>query len=112
MAYAQFGVTHVLVLMGLVLVVFTKPPWRSRSNGGVQEGDRRPTILALILLVVFLVVTRIPLAQELLQIGTLNQLEHYGFVVGTVVVWAIVLQLIWWIIPLARKIQPVSRVTQ
>jgi magnesium-transporting ATPase (P-type) len=111
-AYAQFSVTHVLVLMGLVLVVFTKPPWRSLSDGGVQDGDWRPTILALVLLGVFLVVTRIPLAQELLQIGTLDQPDHYAFIVGTALVWAIVLQLIWRIIPLARKVQPVSRLTR
>ncbi|MGD2039308.1 MAG: hypothetical protein PVH11_00690, partial [Anaerolineae bacterium] len=104
MAYAHLGVTHFLVAAGLLIAVFVKPPLRA-SRRGIQAGDWRLSALSAGALVLFVVLTYIPLAQELLKIGPLHGMEDYATVAGLVLAWAIVLLVSWRIIPGARKRQ-------
>jgi hypothetical protein len=90
--------------MGLLLGIFIKPPWRTRVDGRVRKGDWRPTILAVILLLVFFGITQIPLAQELLKMGTLKQPQDYWFVGAATLGWAIVVNLVWGGLALVRKL--------
>jgi magnesium-transporting ATPase (P-type) len=106
--YAQLVTTHSLVVIGLLLVVFVKPPWPRRVDGQVQAGDWRPTVLAIVLLLVFWGVTNIPLAQELLKLSTLDRPEHYLFIGAVAVVWAIAVGLVWGGLTLVRNL-PILR---
>jgi magnesium-transporting ATPase (P-type) len=99
--YAQLGLTYSLVAMGLLLVVFVRPPlpfsrWRTQG----RYGDWRPTLLALALFILFLIMTRIPLAHQLFLIGPLRQPDHYLVIGIAVLAWAVTLRFVWWIVPL------------
>jgi magnesium-transporting ATPase (P-type) len=103
-AYVHLAVTHFLVAAGVLIPVFLKPPLRA-STHGIQAGDWRLSALSAGALVLFVVLTYIPLAQELLKIGPLHGMEDYATVAGLVLAWAIVLLVSWRIIPGARKRQ-------
>jgi hypothetical protein len=102
--YAQLGVTHALVVMGLLLGIFVKPPWTRRVDGHLRQGDLRPTILAIVLLLVFFGITNVPLAQELLKLGTLEEPEEYLFIGVVAVGWAIAVSLVWGALALMRRL--------
>jgi len=90
-AYAQIALTYTLVLSGLALVIFVRPPWRSLLGGDAQEGDWRPTALAMVLLAVFLVVIQIPPVQEFLLVEPLRRPVDYLIVGIAVLAWAFLL---------------------
>jgi len=102
-AYAQLGLTHVLVATGLLLVVFVKPPGRARWMGGAGRSDWRAVILALGLMAAFLVLTWIPLAQRLLYVGPLRDPADYATVAVVTLAWAGVAGVLWWLLPLQLK---------
>ena len=102
-SYAQLGVTHFLVAAGLLTAVFVKPPLHASIRSGVRAGDWRLSALAAGAFVLFLVLTHVPLIQELLDIGPLRGLDDYAAVAGVVVIWAIGLQVIWRLISVIRR---------
>ena len=102
--YVHLAVTHFLVAAGVLIAVFLNPPLRA-SRRGIQAGDWRLSALSAGALVLFVVLTYIPLAQELLKIGPLHGMEDYATVAGLVLAWAFVLLVSWRIIPGARKRQ-------
>jgi hypothetical protein len=86
--------TTVLVFMGLILVPFVEPPTQRWVGGDVLSGDRRPSILAVLMLIAFIVVKlheplRIFFELELLQV------TDYLFLVTVAWIWAIMLRFIW-----------------
>jgi magnesium-transporting ATPase (P-type) len=105
--YAQLGLTYTLVFAGLVLVIFVRPPIRPLLGGGPQHGDLRPTVLVLVLLVLFLVVAGIPFTEELLKLSWLEEPDDYLVVALAVVAWALFLRFIWLMMPVeAREGRP------
>jgi magnesium-transporting ATPase (P-type) len=94
MAYAQLALTYTLVIGGLVLVVFVRPPWPSRVGGVAQSGDWRPAALVLVLLVLFFVAASIPLAEQFFQLTQLRQPADYLFVGFAVLAWALLLRFV------------------
>jgi len=101
--YAQLGLTYTLVFAGLVLVIFVRPPIRPLVGGGPQPGDLRPTVLVLVLLVLFLVVAGIPLAQDFLKLSWLEKPQHYLVVALAVVAWALFLRFLWLLMPVEGR---------
>jgi magnesium-transporting ATPase (P-type) len=83
-AYAQLVLTHALVAMGLLLVLFLRPPTSLWGGGSTKAGGRRFTVVVIVLLIAFLLVSMIPLAYELFLLEPLRQLWDYA-VVGVVV---------------------------
>jgi hypothetical protein len=63
-------------------------------------------VLALVLLAVFLVLVRIPLAQEYLKVDVLQSTQDYLIIAGTVLVWALVLLFAWRVRPLGVLVPP------
>ena len=51
--YPQLVVTHLLVVIGLLLVVFVQPPLRFLAWGDEFSGDWRPTYVAAALFLIF-----------------------------------------------------------
>jgi cation-transporting P-type ATPase E len=91
---ARTALTTVLVFMGLILVPFVEPPTQRWVGGDVLSGDRRPSILAVLMLIAFIVVKlheplRIFFELELLQV------TDYLFLVTVAWIWAIMLRFIW-----------------
>jgi magnesium-transporting ATPase (P-type) len=102
--YAQLTLTYTLVFAGLVLVIFVRPPIRPPGGDGSQPADLRPTVMVLVLLVLFLVVAGIPLSQELLKLSWLEEPHHYLVVALTVVAWAVLLRFIWLVMPVEGRV--------
>jgi cation-transporting P-type ATPase E len=108
-AYAQLALTYTLIYAGLLLALFTKPPWSSRTavqghsggqaKSGTQRREWRMMGLVLFLGVAAFFLPWIPAAQEYLGLDWLQEPTHYAFVGLVVLGWAMVLNLAWWILP-------------
>ena len=98
--YAQLAVTYTLVGAGLLLVIFVRPPRRFWLVGAPTSGDWLFTGLAVVLLLIFILMTFIPLAFELFAIERLRQPSDYLVVGIAVLAWAIAVRILWRIIPL------------
>lgn len=101
-SYAQLTLTYTVVLAGLLLVVFVRPPLRPRLRGDTSSGDWRPAVLVLVAMVLFFILAAIPLAQRLLYLDWLRQPEDYLFIGFVVLAWAVLLRFIWLIVPFGR----------
>ena len=99
-AYAQLGVTYALVGMGLLLVLFVRPPSRLWVGSTSLSGDRRFTAVVAVLLVAFFFLAWIPLAYQFFLLERLHQPSDYAIVGLAILGWAIIVRLIWWLIPL------------
>jgi len=107
--YAQLAVTYTLIYTGLLLSVFIKPPRRSwitgqkRSRTGQRDWifarEWRMTGLVLFLGIAAFFLPAIPAVQRHLGLDWLQQPADYGVVALAVVGWAMVLGLIWRLIP-------------
>jgi cation-transporting ATPase E len=98
--YTQLIVTYTLVACGLLLVLFVRPPWRSRVGAGSQAGDIRPTVLVLVLWVLFVLVAFIPLSYQLFGIEPLREMLHYALVGLAVLAMALGLAFLLRVAPL------------
>jgi cation-transporting ATPase E len=94
-AYSQLAVTYLLVAIGLVLVVFVQPPTRFWVGGDVLSGDWRNTYLALVLFLLFIVITILPLTQELFRLTTLQDAWAYAVIGAVAIVWTFLVRAIW-----------------
>ena len=93
--YAQLGVTYILSVTGMLMVLFIKPPNRFWAGDTPVSRDKRFIWLVLIMFILFGIVLMIPLAQELLKVAPLQQIEHYLIIAGVTLVWAVLTKLIW-----------------
>jgi magnesium-transporting ATPase (P-type) len=101
--YAQLAVTHTLVVTGLLLVIFVRPPIRLLAGGSKYSADWKPTLLVLFLLIAFWILTSIPLAERLLDVTRLNSFDDYLFILLVVSIWAVFLNILWRLWPLMLK---------
>lgn len=107
MAYAQIALSHALVAMGLLLVLFIKPPLRF-SWGRLpraQLGDLRSVLIVVVGALLWLGITYIPLARQLLKVEPLAQPSHYLLVGEAALAWAIGVQFLWLVIPLQSRVR-------
>jgi cation-transporting ATPase E len=93
-ALSQTVLTVVLMLCGLVLIPFVEPPTKGWVGGDEFSGDRRPTILAGIMLALFVVVMIVPPFRTFFELEPLGIVD-VGIIVGIVAVWAFGLRFIW-----------------
>lgn len=98
--YAQLALTHMLVISGLTLVIFLRPPWR---------GDWRPTGLALVLVTAFFLLAWVPQAKEWFLLEPLQQPVDYLVVSVTVLVWAFLLTFFRMAMPAGGKLWTLTR---
>ncbi|KPK06967.1 MAG: hypothetical protein AMJ56_13865 [Anaerolineae bacterium SG8_19] len=93
--YAQLAVTYLLVTLGLLLIVFVQPPSPFWVGGDVLSRDWRNTYMAIVLFVLFIVITILPLTQELFRMTTLQDVRAYAFIGAVVIVWLFLVRAIW-----------------
>jgi magnesium-transporting ATPase (P-type) len=98
--YTQLVLTYTLVACGLLLVMFVRPPWRPRVGAGSQAGDIRPTLLVLVLWVLFVLVAFIPLAYQLFGIEPLRQAQDFAVVGLALLAMAFSLAFLLRVVPL------------
>jgi cation-transporting ATPase E len=85
---------HVLVLGGLILVPFAAPPTRWFAVVKECTGDWRPTLLALAMLPLYILVLAVPALRGVFGLNLLDP-EDYLIVAGLVVAWALLLRRAW-----------------
>ena len=95
LTYPRLVVTHLLIVIGLLLVVFVQPPLRFLAGGDEFSGDWRPTYVAAALFLIFQISTHISLVQRLLKLAPLASIQDYLFVWGFAMVWAIMTLVVW-----------------
>jgi cation-transporting ATPase E len=91
---AQTALTTVMVLCGLVLIPFAEPPIQALVAGDEYSGDKRPTLVALAMLAIFIAIMVIPFTRSFFELAVLPPLDIL-MLVGIVVVWAVSLWFIW-----------------
>jgi len=99
MAYAQLALTHMLVISGLVLLIFLRPPKRTSPIKQNSTKDWRATFLALGLLITYLIIAAIPYTYKIFRLTLLAKPSDF-FVVGlAVLTWSVIVQIIWKLLP-------------
>jgi cation-transporting P-type ATPase E len=91
---AQSTLAVFLVFVGLLLVIFVEPPTPWWVGGNPLSGDRRPTQLAVALMVVFVAVLEIPPLRNLFALSPLN-LRQTGLVAVALLVWLFAVRGFW-----------------
>ena len=93
-AVAQTALTIVSVLCGLLLTVFVEPPTPWWTGGDVLSRDRRPALLALLLLAVFVVILALGPLREFFELVSLGPADFVvlGLVAGG---WALSVRWAW-----------------
>ena len=107
MAYAQIALSHALVAMGLLLVLFIKPPLRFFRGRipSIQLGDLRSILIVAVGALLWMGITTIPLARKLLKVEPLAQPAHYLVVGEAALAWAFGVWFLWLVIPLQRRVR-------
>jgi len=101
-AYTQIVVTHVLVLLGLMTFVFLQPPVRFLAVWDNFNGRWEITLAALAFYALFHILTLIPLAQRLLRLRPLQNMQDYLLIFLVAIFWAVLVMGIW---RLVRSVQ-------
>ena len=91
---AQTVTTLLAVLCGLLLLPFTVPPSMRWVGGARLRGDRRPTIMAAVLFVVYLIIVSTPGGRSLFALQPLGILEQLLLIV-IAVSWGFTVRAIW-----------------
>jgi cation-transporting ATPase E len=93
--YAQTTLTYTAILCGILLIVFVEPPTQWWVGGDVYSGDRRPTLLALGLALLFGLFLVVPPLREFYGLIPLRQGSDYVIIALAVGVWVVLLRLAW-----------------
>ncbi|MEO8458397.1 MAG: HAD-IC family P-type ATPase [Chloroflexota bacterium] len=100
---ARTALTTTAILCGLLLIPFAQPPIRAFVGGTAFNGDWRPTMLAVVLLLFYGVILGITPIREFYELTILTPLQ-YGLIALIVAVWAVVLLQFWrWNLPSHAK---------
>jgi cation-transporting ATPase E len=91
---AQSTLTIFLVFTGLFLVIFAAPPSAWWTGGARHNGDRRPTWLALGLMVAFVILNLVPPLRGLFALAPVGILE-VGIVTLALIVWLVAVRWLW-----------------
>ena len=103
LAYTQLALTHMLVFSGLALVLLVRPTSRLRAPGSIRRGDRRLTIMVLVILALFFGFASTPrLGEWLFRLSNLDQPVDYGVIGVALLAWILAALLVWWLVPERR----------
>jgi cation-transporting ATPase E len=94
-SYARTMLTYFTVISGIILLIFVEPPTKWWAGGDVLSGDWRPTILAIVLLIVFVVFLVIPTTRDFYGLTLLEGWEHYFVIAMASIIWIFGLRFVW-----------------
>jgi cation-transporting ATPase E len=93
-AIPRSALVSILVMGELLLIPFLKPPTRAWVGGERLSGDWRYSIIALLLLIMYLVIVAVPPLRRFFELYPLDPL-HYLFIGLVAIEWCYILRLIW-----------------
>ena len=93
--YAQTTLTYTAIICGILLIVFVEPPTRWWVGGDVLSGDRRPTLLAAGLLLLFGFFLAVPPLRDFYGLIPLRSAADYVVIGLAIVIWVLLLRVAW-----------------
>ncbi len=84
----------IMVLCGLLLVPFLKPPTKAWVGGETYSGDWRYTLVALALLGIYIVILAIPALREFFELSLLTP-RDYVVISWVALIWCLLLRYVW-----------------
>ena len=94
LALAQSALTTVAVLGGLLLLVFVEPPVPALEGTGEASGDWRPTVLAIVLALLYVVILAVPAFRDFFELVPLSA-TAYALIAALVAAWGVAMRFIW-----------------
>ena len=94
-SYAQLTLTYTLVVCGLLFIVFIRPPIKRGTEKVEFSGDWFPTVMAIVLGILFFYLTTTEIIRELFDLTVLQRLLDYVIIALVVFIWALLLQVTW-----------------
>jgi cation-transporting ATPase E len=91
---AQTALATFLVYCGLVLVIFVAPPTQWWAGGDELSGDWRPTLLAVVLMLAFLVISALPALRTAFALQPLER-PYALLTIVSVAAWLMLVRLFW-----------------
>jgi cation-transporting ATPase E len=91
---AQTALAVFVALTGLLLVIFVEPPTPWWTGGDTLSRDRRPAILAVVLIACLMVVTQVPVLRGVFALEPLS-LAAYGLIFGAAALWLFTVRFLW-----------------
>lgn len=92
--FSQTVLTAFSVLSGLGLVLFVEPPFRWFVGGDKYSGDKRPLLLVVAMLGLFVWMIVVPRWRQFWELLPLEPID-YAIVIGATLVWAVVQRYVW-----------------
>ncbi|MDE5096305.1 MAG: HAD-IC family P-type ATPase [Trichodesmium sp. St11_bin5] len=84
----------IMILCGLLLVPFLKPPTKAWVGGETYSGDWRYTFVALALLGVYIVILAVPPLRQFFELSLLST-HDYLVIIWVALVWCLLLRYVW-----------------
>jgi cation-transporting ATPase E len=91
---AQSAVSVFTMLAGILLIVFVEPPTPFLVGGDELSPDKRPTMLAGVMLVAFVAIVLIDPLRNFFELINFALLD-YLIISGVTLVWAMMLRYVW-----------------
>ena len=90
----QTALATFLVFVGLFLVIFVEPPSAWWTGGDVLSGDKKPALLAVALMALFVIISFTPPLQTLFSLEPL-QWQYVAIVAAAVPIWLLLIRIFW-----------------
>ena len=94
LAVARTILTSVTTLAGLVLIVFVEPPTQFWTGGDEYSGDWRPTIVAILLAILYIIILLVPNFRTTFELTELTR-RDWIIVISVVALWAMIQRFLW-----------------
>jgi cation-transporting ATPase E len=91
---ARTALATAMSLCGVVLIAFASPPSKAWTGGTNLTGDRRPALLAIGVLALYVTAMMVPPFRSFFELTTLPALDVLA-ISGIVAVWALALRFVW-----------------
>jgi cation-transporting ATPase E len=91
---AQTALASFLTLAGLLLVIFVEPPTPWWTGGDELSGDKKPAIMALLLIAAFFIISAVPALRDAFALTELTVFE-WLLTLGATVTWMFAVRFSW-----------------
>ncbi|MEO8611985.1 MAG: HAD-IC family P-type ATPase [Chloroflexota bacterium] len=91
---ARTALTTITTFGGLLLILFVEPPTKFWTGGDEFSGDWRPTIMAIVLGVIYVVIMLVPGLRDFFELSAFN-LSQWVITIISLVVWVFLLRFLW-----------------
>ncbi len=93
-AVARTVLTSVTTLAGLVLIVFVEPPTQFWTGGDEYSGDWRPTLVAIGLAILYIVIMLVPSLRYSFELTELDR-RDWVIILSVVALWTMLQRFLW-----------------